>query len=160
MSNRHAVSISAIAVLAVLAVACSDDSVDVSVSGPGSLAPTTVVAPATTVLTTATTATNATTATTPGGTSAPTTTAAPLGEPHVALAEIEGFPKPVEVSFRPTDGLTYVVEQDGMIVMLTNGQPGAVALDMTDLTSADGERGLLGLAVTKDGSMAYVDYTN
>jgi glucose/arabinose dehydrogenase len=53
-----------------------------------------------------------------------------------------------------------VVEQAGLIVMLTNGQPGAVALDMTDLTSAAGEQGLLGLAVTKDGSLAYVDYTN
>ena len=54
----------------------------------------------------------------------------------------------------------YVVEQDGKIVMMTDGQPGAVALDMTDLTSADGERGLLGLAITKDGALAYVDYTN
>jgi glucose/arabinose dehydrogenase len=54
----------------------------------------------------------------------------------------------------------YVVEQDGKIVMMTDGQPGAVALDMTDLTSADGERGLLGLAITKDGALAYVNYTN
>ena len=37
---------------------------------------------------------------------------------------------------------------------------GADALDMTDLTNAEGERGLLGLAITKDGSLAYVDYTN
>ena len=44
--------------------------------------------------------------------------------------------------------------------MMTDGQPGAVALDMTDLTSAEGERGLLGLAITEDGSLAYVDYTN
>jgi glucose/arabinose dehydrogenase len=31
---------------------------------------------------------------------------------------------------------------------------------MTDLTSAAGERGLLGLAITEDGSLAYVNYTN
>jgi hypothetical protein len=42
----------------------------------------------------------------------------------------------------------YVVEQGGKIVIMTDGQPGAVALDMSDLTNAEGERGLLGLAIT------------
>jgi glucose/arabinose dehydrogenase len=88
------------------------------------------------------------------------TTPAPLGDPVVALTQLGSFERPVEVSWRPTDGAMYVVGQDGKIVMMTDGQPGAVALDMTDLTSADGERGLLGLAISKDGALAYVNYTN
>jgi glucose/arabinose dehydrogenase len=76
------------------------------------------------------------------------------------LTRLGNFAQPVQVAWRPTDGLIYVVEQDGRIVMMTDGQPGAVALDMTDLTSAQGEQGLLGLAVTKDGTLAYVNYTN
>ena len=64
------------------------------------------------------------------------------------------------MSWRPTDGQIYIVEQDGRVVMLSDGGPGAVALDMTDLTNADGERGLLGLAVTADGTLAYVNYTD
>ena len=149
-------------VLAVLAVGCSDNSSDVSVSGVGSTpattaaaAPGTTAANATTAPSTAESAPAATGATSPAPTSG-----APLGDPVVALTKIDGFDQPVEVAFRPTDGATYVVEQDGLIVMLTNGQAGGTALDMTDLTNADGERGLLGLAISKDGALAYVDYTN
>ena len=82
------------------------------------------------------------------------------GDPSVAFNNIGQFSLPVDLTFRPTDGLMYVVEQGGTIVIMKNGRPGATALDMTDLTDADGERGLLGLAISKDGSLAYVDYTN
>ncbi len=78
----------------------------------------------------------------------------------VAFNQIGQFSLPVDLTFRPTDGLMYIVEQAGKVVIMDNGQPGADALDMTDLTDAENERGLLGLAITKDGSLAYVDYTN
>jgi len=161
MTRRNRLAMYATGVLAVVAVGCSDNSSDVSVSGVGSTPPTTAAAPETTAAT-ATTApsTAASTPATTGATSPAPTSGAPLGDPVVALTKIDGFDQPVEVAFRPTDGATYVVEQDGLIVMLTNGQAGAIALDMTDLTNADGERGLLGLAITKDGSLAYVNYTN
>ncbi|HEY5424777.1 MAG TPA: hypothetical protein VIK05_14960, partial [Ilumatobacteraceae bacterium] len=161
MTRRNRLAMYATGVLAVVAVGCSDNSSDVSVSGVGSTPPTTAAAPETTAAT-ATTApsTAASTPATTGATSPAPTSGAPLGDPVVALTKIDGFDQPVEVAFRPTDGATYVVEQDGLIVMLTNGQAGATALDMTDLTNADGERGLLGLAITKDGSLAYVNYTN
>src|SRR5262249_7433371 len=135
---------------------------DVSVSAVGSTPPPTTVA-ATVPQTTIESDTGfgeSTSTTAAAGSSAPATAGAPLGDPVVALTEIKGFDQPVEVAFRPTDGLTYVVEQDGLIVTLTDGTIGATALDMTDLTNADGERGLLGLAISKDGSLAYVDYTN
>ena len=93
-------------------------------------------------------------------TTAATTPAAPLGDPVVALARLDGFNQPVGMSWRPTDATLYVVEQDGRVVIMVDGQPGAVALDMSDLTSARGERGLLGLAVSTDGTLAYVNYTD
>ncbi|MEY2581353.1 MAG: hypothetical protein QOE09_1202 [Ilumatobacteraceae bacterium] len=79
----------------------------------------------------------------------------------VALTPLGEFHQPVLLTYRPTDGLTYVVEQTGKIIIMTStGQPGATALDMTDLTNAEGERGLLGLAISADGTFGYVNYTN
>jgi glucose/arabinose dehydrogenase len=165
MTNRHVLSMCTVGIAAVLAVACSDNSSKSSATDTGSTPSTTVFAATTTAPAATTAATSAApstgaTATDVATSPAPTTTAAPLGDPVVALKQIGGFDQPVEVAFRPTDGTLYVVEQDGKIVELDNGRPGAVALDMTDLTSAAGERGLLGLAISKDGSLAYVDYTN
>ena len=148
--------------LLMLAAGCSSDSTGVEVS-------TAVSSPATTETTVPGASTGSTTT---GGASptssesgtaptvASTISSAPLGDPTVSLAEIDGFSRTVDMSWRPTDGQMYVVEQDGRVVMLTDGEPAAVALDMTDLTSAAGERGLLGLAVSADGTLAYVDYTD
>ncbi|MEY2445148.1 MAG: hypothetical protein QOE00_1728, partial [Ilumatobacteraceae bacterium] len=97
---------------------------------------------------------------TAGTTTTPVATApAPLGDPSVGLTELGTFNQPVDTSWRAGDGTTYVVEQDGRIVIMNNGGPGPTALDMTNLTSASGEQGLLGLAVSADGGSAYVDYT-
>jgi glucose/arabinose dehydrogenase len=94
----------------------------------------------------------------------PTAGTAPIiAQPNdlpVTLTQLGSFQQPVGMSWRPSDGTLYVVEQDGRVVIMNDGQPGAVALDMTDLTGADGERGLLGLAINLDGSRAYVDYTD
>ena len=119
MTRRNRLAMYTTTVLAVLAVGCSDNSSDVSVSGVGSTpattaaaAPGTTAANATTAPSTAESAPAATGATSPAPTSG-----APLGDPVVALTKIDGFDQPVEVAFRPTDGATYVVEQDGLIVM-------------------------------------------
>ncbi|HEY7625934.1 MAG TPA: hypothetical protein VH761_02660, partial [Ilumatobacteraceae bacterium] len=84
-------------------------------------------------------------ATTPAPTLPPTTV--PLGDPVVSVNRLGDFDQPIDVSYRP-DGTTYVAEQDGLVVMMKDGQPDLLALDMTDLTSAAGERGLLGLAIS------------
>ncbi len=108
---------------------------------------------------------SATTSTPPAATSAPdvstppATTVAPK-PPNARLTQLGSFQQPVGMSWRPGDGTIYIVEQNGTVAIMTKGQRGAVALDMTDLTKADGERGLLGLAVSADGSLAYVDYTD
>ncbi|MGZ4764179.1 MAG: hypothetical protein ACXVH5_00815, partial [Ilumatobacteraceae bacterium] len=84
----------------------------------------------------------------------------PLVRPAVSITQLGTFEQPVGFAWRPTDKTSYVVEQAGRVVMMNDGQPGATALDMTSLTKAGGEQGLLGLAITADGSLAYVDYTD
>jgi glucose/arabinose dehydrogenase len=148
--------------MALFASACSDDSPSSDISAVGSsqstpTADTVAEQPADTTVA----ATGPTSSTAPADTTGVATTpTAPLGDPTTAFAEIGRFEKPVGVSWRPTDGTIYVVEQDGRIVIMADGQPGPVALGMTDLTSAENERGLLGLAIAVDGSTAYVNYTN
>src|SRR3954449_12303078 len=80
MSHRHALPISAVTLLALLTVACSDDSSDVSVSAAASTPATALVAPGTTGPASTTAPTVASTTAATVGTVAATTTAAPLGD--------------------------------------------------------------------------------
>ena len=161
MTPRRSIGWCGAITLVMASVACSSDSNGVEVSGVASSAAPAVTTAATAAATTSTATGAASTSPTPtDAATTVTTTPVPLGDPVVMLTQLGTFPQPVEVAWRPTDGLTYVVEQDGQVVIMTNSRPGAVALDMTDLTSADGERGLLGLAINAEGTLAYVDYTN
>ena len=161
MKSSRSLPCCVIGILAVVAAGCSSDSSDVAVSTAVS-SPSAEAAATTTEASaeTSAAATPTTSASPAATTPVATTTPGPLGDPVVTLTQLGSFAQPVEVSWRPTDGTMYVVEQAGRIVMMTDGQPGAVALDMTDLTNAEGERGLLGLAIAKDGTLAYVNYTN
>ncbi|NDE80808.1 MAG: hypothetical protein EB037_07805 [Actinobacteria bacterium] len=77
---------------------------------------------------------------------------------------IEGWTEPVDMAIRYAAGaapLEYLVERTGVISVLDgDGNRANTALDMSDLTMADGERGLLGLAFSFDGSRAFVNYTD
>ncbi len=97
------------------------------------------------------------TTTAPTPTSADTTTPPPLVPPDIALFDIGTFDQPVEVTHRPGDAQIYVVEQSGRVVAVTDLSE-EVVLDITDLTEASGEQGLLGLAFDPAGEFAYVDY--
>jgi glucose/arabinose dehydrogenase len=83
----------------------------------------------------------------------------PLAEPSVALFEIGSFDQPVEVAFRPGGGEIYVVEQPGRVIAATDVSSDVV-LDLTDLTTASGEQGLLGLAFHPTADLAYVNFTD
>jgi glucose/arabinose dehydrogenase len=83
----------------------------------------------------------------------------PLTEPTVELFEVGSFDQPVDVAFRPGGGEIYVVEQPGRVVAVTDLSVD-VALDITDLTDASGEQGLLGLAFHPTADLAYVNFTN
>lgn len=83
---------------------------------------------------------------------------ATLGEPST------GWTEPVDIASRFVPGATptdYLVERTGVVSMMNpDGARGTLALDMSDLTRAEGERGLLGLAFSFDGARAFVNYTD
>ena len=77
-------------------------------------------------------------------------------------APITDYVDPVDIAVRRTATLqSYIAERSGEIFELANdGTKGTQVLDISDLTIAQGEQGLLGLAFAPDGSTAYVNYTN
>jgi glucose/arabinose dehydrogenase len=80
-----------------------------------------------------------------------------LVDPVVDLYEVGQFDQPIDIAVRPGDNQLFVIEQPGRVAVVTDLSSG-IALDITDLTDADGERGLLGLAFDPTGTLAYVDY--
>lgn len=69
--------------------------------------------------------------------------------------------EPVDAAVRAGDDALYVVSRGGTVHRIVGGsvvEP--VVLDVSDLTEAEGERGLLGLAFSPDGTLAYVNYTD
>ena len=96
-------------------------------------------------------------------TSVPDTAAAPtvaLGDPAISLLPIASFEQPVDLAWRTGDTTAYIVERVGRVTPLRDGVAAAAVLDITDLTEGEGERGLLGLTFTADGSLAYVNHTD
>jgi glucose/arabinose dehydrogenase len=77
----------------------------------------------------------------------------------VSLLEVGRFDQPVDLVARPGTGELFVVEQPGRVVAVTD-LSSEVVLDITALTTARGERGLLGLAFHPTADLAYVHYTD
>ncbi len=76
----------------------------------------------------------------------------------VPFAELD---QPVDAADRVGDDAIYFVSRTGTIHRFVDGSLGdQPVLDISDLTEGEGERGLLGLAFSPDGSTAYVNYTN
>ena len=94
-----------------------------------------------------------------GPASSDATAAGTSAEPAVTLTEVGIAEAPVDLAWREGDAGLYVVEQGGRILRLADGALSTV-LDATDLTDADGERGLLGLAFAPSGDLAYTNYTD
>ena len=102
---------------------------------------------------------SSTSTTTAGSTS---TTAAP--DPHRArftLTKVAAVPAPTSMTVRAGDDTLFVTEQVGRVRAIRDGalDPTPV-IDLRDTIASGGERGLLGLAFSPDGSTLYVDYTN
>jgi glucose/arabinose dehydrogenase len=159
---RRAVGLAAAALL----VGCSgEDDVPATTA---TVVPTTAAAATTTPATSGPATSGA-----PASTAAPTTAAAPttqpattappvtdpLGDPAVTFTEVAGLDQPVDLAWRDGDDGLYVVEQDGHVERVAGGESTTV-LDLSDLTSANGEQGLLGLAFAPSGDVAYVNYTD
>jgi len=159
--SRFVTAITAIAALVL--VACGSDDNGAADESFGSGQPAETVSATSTNLAVSGESTTATT-TPPIGTeaTAPSTTDAapgPLPEPSVTLFEIGSFDQPVDVAARPGFGELYVVEQPGRVVAVTDLSTDVV-LDITDLTDADGEQGLLGLAFHPTADLVYVHYSD
>jgi glucose/arabinose dehydrogenase len=96
------------------------------------------------------------------GTEPPVTTARPasaVGDPQVEFATITELAAPVDLAWRPGDPTLYVVGQAGIVTAVDAASgAGRTVLDITDLTDAAGERGLLGLDFHPAGDRAYVNY--
>lgn len=171
-------------VVSIALAACGSDSRDsrTGPTAPGSTAPsstsnTTTSTPAPTTTVTTVTTTPATNVTTPATTAAttvaptlpPTTAPAPTAPPVLVLAgakvkltQVASGQEPVVLTMRPGDDTTmFVAERNGHVRVLRDGALlDPAVLDMSSLTQAGGERGLLGLAFSGDGAHLYVDYTD
>ncbi len=146
---------------ALILVSCGSDGDDDSF-GSGQPTPIGSTAPTSPAPIGPTTATITESSAAPSSAPAPNTTTAapgPLAEPTVELFEIGTFDQPVDVAVRLGFGDVYVVEQPGRVVAVSDLSTDIV-LDITDLTDANGERGLLGLAFHPTAEFAYVNFTD
>jgi glucose/arabinose dehydrogenase len=81
--------------------------------------------------------------------------------PALALTRVAALEGVTAMAARPGTRTLYVTQQSGVVRAIRNGKRlAAPVVDLTGRVSQDdGERGLLGLAFSPDGSHLYVDYT-
>lgn len=96
---------------------------------------------------------------------ATTTTGAPadgdLANARIKLTKIAILQTPTAFAARSGDDTLYVTEQVGRVRAITHGALVArPVLDLSDTIQSGGERGLLGIVFSPDGTKLYVDYTN
>ncbi len=91
---------------------------------------------------------------------APAETSILAADPAVVLEPIGTFEQPVDLAWRSGDDTLFVVERPGRVVPVRSGRTDEAVLDLSDRTRAEGERGLLGLAFSLDGTLAYVNHTD
>ncbi len=95
----------------------------------------------------------------------------PTGEPEpdpapdpdlsvaVSFTEVAELTAPIAGAVGP-DGTLYLAERGGRVLPLTDDGVGEPVLDLSDETTVDGERGLLGLAFSADGREFYTSSTD
>lgn len=83
-----------------------------------------------------------------------------LTRPDAKLVLVGLFEKPVDIASRANDTGLYVAQQSGRVVRFGINGKTTVTLDLSALTKAEGERGLLGLVFHPNGKSLYVNYTD
>ena len=79
----------------------------------------------------------------------------------LSLVKVARLEQPVDAASRFGDEAIYFVARGGTVHRFINAElESEPALDISDLTEDQGERGLLGLAFSKDGLTAFINYTN
>jgi glucose/arabinose dehydrogenase len=85
--------------------------------------------------------------------------AIPALDVDVTLTRVAELASPTAAAVGP-DGTLYLGDRPGTVHALTSDGAGPAVLDLSDETTTDGERGLLGLAFAPDGSELYVSFTD
>ena len=79
----------------------------------------------------------------------------------LSLVEVARLEQPVDAASRFSDPAVYFVARGGTVHRFVDAVlESEPVLDISDLTEGQGERGLLGLAFSRDGSTAFINYTN
>ena len=78
---------------------------------------------------------------------------------QITLTEVAEMASPVAGTVGP-DGTLYLAERAGPVHPLTEDGLGDAVIDVSDRTTTDGERGLLGVAMAADSSEFYASYTD
>ena len=79
----------------------------------------------------------------------------------LSLVEVARLEQPVDAASRLGDPAVYFVARGGTVHRFVDAVlESEPVLDISDLTEGQGERGLLGLAFSRDGSTAFINYTN
>ena len=82
----------------------------------------------------------------------------PLAHPRLVQI-VAGLTEPVALAWRVGDGgRVYIAEQTGHVRIVAQGHIVATALNVT--VGSGNERGLLGLAFSRNGAKMYIDYTD
>jgi glucose/arabinose dehydrogenase len=97
-------------------------------------------------------------ATSPAVTTAPAAPAV-VGDPVVGSELVATVESPINAGVRPDDDGLYVLEQAGRVVRIGAGTDPQVVADLTDRVEAGGERGLLGIAFSGDGTGVWLHYS-
>lgn len=77
----------------------------------------------------------------------------------VALTDVAQMAAPIAGDVGP-DGTLYIAERAGTVRPVDEEGVGAAVIDVSDRTTLDGERGLLGIAFSPDGDEVYVSFTD
>jgi glucose/arabinose dehydrogenase len=88
-------------------------------------------------------------------------TLAPVGTLALTLEEVARVDSPVALAAHPVSGAMLVAAQGGIVFSITDCMLDPVpVLDLSGEVSDGNEQGLLGLAISPDGSRLYVDFTD
>ncbi|MEU6028742.1 PQQ-dependent sugar dehydrogenase [Streptomyces tauricus] len=79
--------------------------------------------------------------------------------PTVGLTTLTAAQSPTAGAAGP-DGTVWIAERAGTVRVLSDQGLGQPVLDVSDETTTDGERGLLGIAFDKDFTHLYISFTN
>lgn len=95
---------------------------------------------------------------------APPATSAGGGGPNLAginvrLTQVAALQRPVAMAVRNGDPTLYVAQKTGQ-VMAVRGGGAATVLDLSGGVAQGGEQGLLGVAISRDGALMVINYTD